>query len=52
MVVGSPIESRFDRDDQRLLDVIAHLAGLAAENLRLVDDLRARLREGELEAEA
>ena len=47
MVVGSPIESRFDRDDQRLLDVIAHLAGLAAENLRLVDDLRARLREGE-----
>ncbi len=52
VVVGSPIESRFDRDDQRLLDVIAHLAGLAAENLRLVDDLRARLREGEAEAGA
>jgi diguanylate cyclase (GGDEF)-like protein len=47
IVVASHIESRFDRDDQRLLDVIAHLAGLAAENLRLVGDLRARLRDGE-----
>jgi hypothetical protein len=46
LVVGSRLESRFDRDDQRLLDVIAHLAGLAAENLRLVDDLRARLGDG------
>jgi diguanylate cyclase (GGDEF)-like protein len=49
IVVASRLESRFDRDDQRLLDVIAHLAGLAAENLRLVADLRARLRD-ELEA--
>jgi diguanylate cyclase (GGDEF)-like protein len=47
IVVSASIESRFDRDDQRLLDVIAHLAGLAAENLRLVGDLRARLADGE-----
>jgi diguanylate cyclase (GGDEF)-like protein len=36
IVVLSRLPSRYDRDDQRLLDVIAHLGGLAAENLRLL----------------
>ena len=30
--------SRYDRDDQRLLEVIAHLGGLACENLRLLGE--------------
>jgi diguanylate cyclase (GGDEF)-like protein len=38
LVVAAAQFSRFDRDDQRLLEVIAHLGGLACENLRLLGE--------------
>jgi GAF domain-containing protein len=37
IVVASKLRSRYDRDDQRLLEVIATVAGLAYASLRLLD---------------
>ncbi len=37
IVVASGLRSRYDRDDQRLLEVIATVAGLAYASLRLLD---------------
>ena len=37
IVVASNLRSRYDRDDQRLLEVIATVAGLAYASLRLLD---------------
>jgi GAF domain-containing protein len=37
IVVGAGLRSRYDRDDQRLLEVIATVAGLAYASLRLLD---------------
>ena len=37
IVVASSLRSRYDRDDQRLLEVIATVAGLAYASLRLLD---------------
>ena len=37
IVVASRRAARFDRDDQRLLEVVGHLAGLAAANVVALD---------------
>jgi diguanylate cyclase (GGDEF)-like protein len=37
IVVASRRAARFDRDDQRLLEVVGHLAGLAAANVAALD---------------
>jgi hypothetical protein len=36
IVAAARVRSRYDRDDQRLLEVIATVAGLAYANLRLL----------------
>jgi GAF domain-containing protein len=40
IVTAARIRSRYDRDDQRLLEVIATVAGLAFANLRLLGPIR------------
>jgi diguanylate cyclase (GGDEF)-like protein len=37
VVVGSSHSSRYDRDDQRLLEVVGHIGGLATENQVLLE---------------
>ena len=39
IVVLASTPSRYDRDDQRLLDVIAHIGGLACENVSLLAEV-------------
>jgi diguanylate cyclase (GGDEF)-like protein len=42
IVIASVVPSSYDRDDQRLLEVIAHVTGLACENLRLLERVMTR----------
>jgi diguanylate cyclase (GGDEF)-like protein len=41
IAIAATRASSYDRDDQRLLEVIAHVTGLASENLRLIENLMA-----------
>jgi diguanylate cyclase (GGDEF)-like protein len=41
IAIAATRASSYDRDDQRLLEVIAHVTGLACENLRLIESIMA-----------